>query len=406
MIMLDEKTEITLLGSWLAGKNREDIENFEAGIFSRRKLYKAVVAGKTPAQLMTEGLLEGVTITELLSQGMEYWSYTDARAQALTLQRMAYAEQIGAINGADTRDLTEKINTLDAVIRGEKYKPISEDLKQILFDDLDETENENNPQYGIKYLDMATGGIHRGQLTIIGARPRTGKSAIALQIAANVAEAGRKVLFIPLEMTVAENLKRILLYAQVAEPGEKIDRAAAGQYLDALEPTLKFCEGLTNIDGIEKTIKAEKPELVIIDQLSQLTVSGSHKDTREMLVLITRNLKRIALEYKVPLIVLSQINRDGAKQGRPGLENLAESDSSGQDADNVFILYEEEDADRDQPLRDITLLIAKQRNGATGKEIPLKFKGERFTFENVDMTQKTKRQQQATTHWQAGIARL
>lgn len=393
MLKLDEKTEITLLGAWLAGKYREDIEYYDVAIFNHRKLYNGVVAGKGSAQLMTEGLLDGVSIADMLTYGTEYGEYEEARAQALTLQRMAYAEQIGAINGANTRELTEKINTLDAVIRGEKYKPISEDLKQILFDDLDESENENNPQYGIKYLDKATGGIHKGQLTIIGARPRTGKSAIALQIAVNVAEAGHKVLFIPLEMTIAENLKRILLYAQVAEPGEKIDRAAAAQYLDALEPTLKFCEGLTNIDGIEKAIKAERPELVIIDQLSQITISGSHKDTREMLVSITRNLKRIALEYKVPLIVLSQINRDGAKQGRPGLENLAESDSSGQDSDNVFILYEEEDADRDKPLREINLLIAKQRNGATGKEIPLMFKGERFTFENVDMSSSNKRPQ-------------
>lgn len=386
MIKLDDTTQITLLGAWIAGKHREDISVLEPDLFTFRKLYKGATAGKAPAQLYSEGLLEGNSLADLLQLGTEYGRYEDARAQALTLQRMAYAEQLGAINGADTKALTEKINALDAVIRGEKYKPIAEDLKAILFKDLDETEGENNPHYGIKFLDKYTGGIHRGQLTIIGARPRTGKSAIALQIAAHVATAGHKVLFIPLEMLIPENLKRILLIEQVIEPNEPIDREAVGRYLDDLEQTLKFCEGLNTIDGIENAIKAERPELVIIDQLSQLTITGSHKDTREMLLQITRSLKRLTLEYKTPLIVLSQINRAGADKKRPTLENLAESDSLAQDADNVFILYEDDDNNRDKPLREINLLIAKQRNGVTGKEIPLMFKGERFTFENVDMS--------------------
>lgn len=388
MIKLDDATQAALLGAWILNKHREDIENFEPDLFTYRKLYKGVIAGKGAAQLYAEGLLEGLTIKQLADLGTEYGVYEDARAQALTMQRMAYAEQIGAVNGKDTKALTEKLNALDAVIRGEKYKPVAEDLKGILFKDLDETENEHNPQYGIKYLDKYTGGIHKGQLTIIGARPRTGKSAIALQIAANVATAGHKVLFIPLEMLIPENLKRILLIEQVTDPQEPIDREAVGRYLDDLEKTLKFCEGLNSIDGIEKAIKAERPELVIIDQLSQLTIGGPHRDTREMIIQITRNLKRIALEYKTPLIVLSQVNRDSTNKRRPDLESLAESDSIGQDADNVFILYEDNDDDRDKPLRNINLLIAKQRNGITGKEIPLMFKGERFTFENVDMTRR------------------
>ena len=386
MTKLDDLTQITLLGAWIANKGREDIANFEADLFTFRKLYKGVISGKDAAQLYAEGLLEGCSLADLLWQGTEYGLYEQARAQALTIQRMAYAEQIGAINGANTKELTEKLNALDAVIRGEKYKPVAEDLKGILFKDLDETEHENNPQYGIKFLDKHTGGIHRGQLTIIGARPRTGKSAIALQIAANVATEGHKVLFIPLEMLIPENLKRILLIEQVIEPNEPIDRDYVGQYLDELEKTLKFCEGLNNLDGIEKAIKAERPDVVIIDQLSQLTIAGAYKDTREMLKRITRDLKRIALEYKTPLIVLSQVNRDSTNKRRPDLESLAESDSIGQDADNVFLLYEDNEDDRDKPLRNINLLIEKQRNGITGKEIPLMFKGERFTFENVDMS--------------------
>lgn len=394
MITLDDYIQVTLLGAWLAGKHREDIEHFEPEIFTHKKLYKGVLSGKQPAQLYAEGSLEGISLAELLTQGTEYGVYEDARAQALSMQRYAYAERLGALNGADTREITEKINALDAVIRGEVYKPVAENLKELLFIDLDETENEVNPQYGngLKYLDEYTGGLHKGQLTIIGARPRTGKSAIGLQIAVNVAEAGYKTLFIPLEMTVPENLKRVLLYAQVSEPGKRINRADAGAYLDELEKTLKFCEGLHDLNGIEQTIRAEKPYLVVIDQLSQVTIPGAHRDTREMLVTITRNLKRIALEQKIALVVLSQVNRDSTK-GKPSLESLSESDSIGQDADNVFLLYEEDEDKRDEPLREITLLISKQRNGVSGKEIPLMFRGDCFTFSPVDLSRRTARQE-------------
>lgn len=388
-MVLDEQIQITLLGKWLTGSCREDIDDLEPDIFTYKKLYKGIAAGKGAGQLIAEQLTEGVPIKDLMALGTEYGAYAEAIACALSVQRMDYAEKIGNNTGGNIRELTEKLNALDAIIRGEKYKPVAEDLKRILFADLDETENEDNPQYGIKYLDKYTGGIHRGQLTIIGARPRTGKTAIALQIATNVATAGHKVLFIPLEMLIAENLKRILLYAQVTQPGEKIDREEAGRYLDELEKTLKFCEGLSSLDGIEKAIKAERPEVVIIDQLSQLTISGYHKDTREMLVLLTRNLKRIALEYKTPLIVLSQLNRDSTNRNKPSLESLSESDSIGQDADNVFLLYEQDDENRDKPLREINLLIAKQRNGVTGKEIPLMFQGDRFTFCSVDTSKRT-----------------
>lgn len=410
-MVLDELTQVTILGTWAQGRHREDISDLEPGIFTFKKLYKGAIEGKDPTRLAVERQLEGVgSIQELFEITGTYGAYQDAMAQALSVQRIDYVERLER-PGANTREITEKINTLDAVIRGEKYKPVAENLKEILFKDLDETENEDNPRYGngLKYLDKFTGGIHRGQLTIIGARPRTGKTALGLQIATNVAEQGRKVLFIPLEMLIPENLKRILLYAQICEPGEKVDREAASIYLDDLEQYLKFCEGLNDLDGIERAIKAEKPDLVVIDQLSQLSIAGSHKDIREQLILITRNLKRIALEHKVPLIVLSQLNRDSVTgRGKPSLESLAESDSIGQDADNVFLLAEyETDSSgrvvynpdkqgldiRDKPLRSIMLIIAKQRNGISGKEIPLAFMGERFTFNQVDTTQSTRAMQ-------------
>ena len=102
---------------------------------------------------------------------------------------------------------------------------------------------------------------------------------------------------------------------------------------------------------------------------------------------ITRNLKRICLEQNVAIILLSQVNRMSADSNRPSLEALSESDSIGQDADNVMILYtkdNEEDTDGEERLT--YLHLVKQRNGKSGVEIPLMYRGERFTFSPVDLT--------------------
>jgi replicative DNA helicase len=399
---LDDVYQLSLLGNWVLDKHREDMQYFDKSLFEDYKnLYKGVTEGKQPTQLLAEKLLDGVTITDLMSFGTanlgdDYPMYAESRAKALIVQRAIYAEKIGDTNTTDTRLLTARIEELTAVINGEEYKPIATNYKEALFKELDERAEEKIAHYGkgFKFVDEFMEGIHRGQLTVLGARPRVGKSAMALQVARNVADEGYKVLFIPLEMTVNENLQRILLNSQLVEPQElrtgSFDRETVGAYLDELEKNLKFCESLNSLEGIEKIIKAEKPYLVVIDQLSQITIKGSHKDNREKYIVITRALKRIAMEQKVAILLLSQLNRASTDKNKPSLESLHESDSTGQDADNVLLLYTPHDEeDTDSPERETFLRIAKQRNGISGKDIPLMYRGERFTFSPVDTSKRT-----------------
>jgi len=399
---LDDVYQLSLLGHWVLDKHREDMQYFDKSLFEDYKnLYKGVTEGKQPTQLLAEKQLDGITITDLMSYGTanigdDYPLYAESRAKALIVQRAIYAEKIGDTNTADTRQLTAKIEELTAVINGEEYKPIATNYKESLFKELDERAQEQIAHYGtgFKFIDEFMKGIHRGQLTVLGARPRVGKSAMALQVARNVATEGYKVLFIPLEMTVNENLQRILLNSQIVQPEElengTIDRQAVGEYLDFLEQNLKFCESLNSLESIEKLIKAEKPYLVVIDQLSQITIKGSHKDNREKYIVITRALKRIAMEQKVAILLLSQLNRVSTEKKKPTLESLHESDSTGQDADNVLLLYTKDDEEEtDSPERETFLRIAKQRNGISGKDIPLMYRGERFTFSPVDTSKRT-----------------
>ena len=399
---LDDMYQLSLLGHWVLNKHREDMQYFDASLFDNYKnLYKGISEGKQPTQLLAEKQLDGVTITDLLSFGTasvtdDYPMYQEAWAKALMVQRAIYAQKIGEANREDTTQLTERIRELTAVINGEEYKPVATNYKESFFKELDERAEEKIAHYGrgFKFVDEFMDGIHRGQLTVLGARPRVGKSAMALQVARNVAEEGYKVLFIPLEMTVNENLQRILLNTQLIQPDElksgHFDREIVGAYLDELEQNLKFCESLNSLEGIEKIIKAEKPYLVVIDQLSQITIKGSHKDNREKYIIITRALKRIAMEQKVAIMLLSQLNRASTDKNKPSLESLHESDSTGQDADNVLLLYTRHDEeDTDSPERETFLRIAKQRNGISGKDIPLMYRGERFTFSPVDTSRKT-----------------
>ncbi len=390
---LDDVYQLSLLGHWVLDKHREDMQYFDKSLFEDFKnLYKGVTEGKQATQLLAEKQLDGVSVTDLLSYGTanagdDYPLYTESRAKALIVQRAIYAEKIGDTNTADTRQLTARIEELTAVINGEEYKPIATNYKESLFKELDERAQEQIAHYGtgFKFVDEFMKGIHRGQLTVLGARPRVGKSAMALQVARNVADEGYKVLFIPLEMTVNENLQRILLNSQIVEPEElendTFDRESVGNYLDYLEENLKFCESLNSLESIEKLIKAEKPYLVVIDQLSQITIKGSHKDNREKYIVITRALKRIAMEQKVAILLLSQLNRVSTEKKKPTLESLHESDSTGQDADNVLLLYTKDDEEETDSLeRETFLRIAKQRNGISGKDIKLMYRGERFTF--------------------------
>lgn len=399
---LDDMYQLSLLGHWVLGKHREDMQYFDASLFeSYKNLYKGICEGKQPTQLLAEKQLDGVTVTDLMSFGTadkydDYPLYQEAWAKALMVQRAIYAEKIGEANREDTTKLTERIRELTAVINGEEYKPIATNYKESFFKELDERAEEKIAHYGtgFKFVDDFMEGIHRGQLTVLGARPRVGKSAMALQVARNVADEGYKVLFIPLEMTVNENLQRILLNSQIVQPENlktgNFDREAVGNYLDYLEENLKFCESLNSLEGIEKVIKAEKPYLVVIDQLSQVTIKGSHKDNREKYIVITRALKRIAMEQKVAILLLSQLNRVSTEKKKPTLESLHESDSTGQDADNVLLLYTPHDEEEtDSPERETFLRIAKQRNGISGKDIPLMYRGERFTFSPVDTSKRT-----------------
>ena len=279
----------------------------------------------------------------------------------------------------------------EAVNDEEKEK----ELQEQIIDTLDtieknwKTRDDYSLYTGIIDLDKKTCGLHNQELTIIGARPGVGKTTLALQIAQKVARNKKNVLFISLEMSETQLLQKMIsretginsykmrLGTLEDKDFEKITQAAG----DLSEMSLKINTKIRNVQQIEVLCRKSKNknnlDLVVIDYI-QLLKSGSKADVREQEVAeISRRLKLLSLELEIPIVALCQLNRN-ASTGEPTLADLRESGSLEQDADNIWLLYQENKENPDV----ITINIAKQRAGETGKTEVL-FDKKTSMFKNI-----------------------
>ena len=255
---------------------------------------------------------------------------------------------------------------------------------------------------GFTKLNDMTTGFHAGELIIVAARPSVGKTALALNIAENAAINGNKAIAIfSLEMTALQLTMRILS-SHVRIDAQKLRRGALTNKDLAL--LLNASAALQNADiyidpsatltPLEisarcRRLKAENPNLglVIIDYIQLMHGGGKSTENRQQEIsYISRSLKSMALELKLPVIALSQLNREsekGTEKGaRPKLSQLRESGAIEQDADLVLLLYRKYMTSHDPKDENTAeLIIAKQRNGPIGN-ILLKFENKYARFED------------------------
>ena len=245
---------------------------------------------------------------------------------------------------------------------------------------------------GFTFLDNITNGFQDGDLIIIAARPSVGKTAFALNIASNTAiRYDRKVAVFSLEMPAIHLAMRMMAAKGNVEIRKlrtgknlgnedwgRIDEAKgqlekAGIFIDD-SPTIKVndifakCRKLQSDHGLD---------LIIIDYLQLIAPSVSKTENRQLEVSeISRSLKQMARELKVPVIALSQLSRsiEMGRERKPMLSDLRESGAIEQDADLVMFLHRKIDKKKDEDdsaaknlVKEIELIIAKHRNGATGE---------------------------------------
>ena len=244
---------------------------------------------------------------------------------------------------------------------------------------------------GITDLDNMMCGLHRQELTIIGARPGVGKTTLALQIAEYIASKGIETAFISLEMSDFQIIQKMIttktrvnsykmrLGTLETQDLEKIGIAGA-EIAELPIHLVTRARTIQHIENIARKLKNKSDlGLLVIDYI-QLIKNNSKFNNREQEVAdITRTLKLLSLELDIPIIGLCQLNRNASK-AEPTLADLRESGAIEQDADNVLFLYRENE--NEENVVDITLKIAKQRAGETGK-IYLKFNKANSEFKGV-----------------------
>ena len=265
---------------------------------------------------------------------------------------------------------------------------------------IEEIENQGTGLSGLAThfvdLDNTLAGLQDGNLIIIAARPSMGKSSLALNIATNAAKESKTVAFFSLEMTKEELVQRVLFSeAKVASGDARKGQLGPEKWSRVVEAASKVntmplyfddasVSTVTDIRAKSRRLKASKNlDLIVVDYI-QLMQGNSGDNRQQEIAEISRNLKGLARELKVPIIALSQLNRaaEAREDKRPRLGDLRESGAIEQDADIVMMIYRDDyynPATEKPGVAEIN--IVKNRSGSTGK-VDLYFSKEYTQFTN------------------------
>jgi replicative DNA helicase len=262
-------------------------------------------------------------------------------------------------------------------------------------------------------FDSMTSGLQKGELIIIAARPSMGKTALAINIAENVAVKGKAIVAVfSLEMS-KESLLRRMLASQAGVDQRRLqtgflpdeDKTKLRDALNQLVETRLFIDDTAALSLAEMRAKARRLkhirgglDLIVVDYLQLMTAtvpsSGkrNYENRTQEVSAISRGLKALAKELNVPVVALSQLSRAGVQRKddhRPMLSDLRESGSIEQDADVVAFIHREAYYNKDkESLTEAEkakseIIIEKQRNGPTGT-VHMYFNSRYTRFESLD----------------------
>ena len=279
---------------------------------------------------------------------------------------------------------------------------------------IDDIQADRGEGFGIKSnyydLDNMTGGFQPSDLIVVAARPSMGKTAFALNVALNMAKAGKTVGFFSIEMSRHQIMMRLL--AIESRVGMAAIRTGKPHFTQKewsdlelaarqLEQTKFFVDDSASLSIIEMKTRARRlhkdmgVDVVFVDYLQLMKVTGEQlrrSDSRaQEVAVISASLKELAKELNIPVVALAQLNRSPEQRGGRGdqgpryqLSDLKESGAIEQDADVIIFLHREDQVNKDtERSGEADLIVAKQRNGPTGKVV-LAFQ-DRFTkFVNLE----------------------
>lgn len=253
---------------------------------------------------------------------------------------------------------------------------------------------------GFSYLDSVTSGLNKSDLILIAARPAMGKTAFALNIAQNVAKNNpdKEVCIFSLEMPREQLVSRLLSSAAQVDSnklrsgrlnGDDWVRLAAGAcYLNDMPIYIDDTASITVPQIKAKLRRMKNLGLVVIDYLGLIQTTLRTENRVQIISEITRQLKIMAKEMDVPVILLSQLSRgpENRTDKRPMLSDLRESGSIEQDADIVLFLYRDAYYNKESQEPNVAeCIVAKNRHGETGT-VKLAWDGQFTRFTTLEKT--------------------
>lgn len=358
-------------------------------------------------------------LTDEVPTATHVYSYAMIVKHKATLRRLLKAGQeitaLGFDEGAEVEDLLEQaekeIYAISQTFIKDRFVHIREILEGTYEKISDLHDAELKDKYrgipmGFHSMDRILSGLQQSDLIILAARPAMGKTSLALNIAQNIAKLGKSVGMISLEMSKEQLVER-LFCSLLAVDSWKLrtgqlnddDFSRIGAIMDELNQQKIFIDDSVGSSISELRTKTRRLQMeqgldiLFIDYLQLMSIDkrgGSLTNRVQEISEISRSLKILARELKIPIVALSQLSR--AVEQRPSkipqLSDLRESGAIEQDADVVLMMYREDYYEEETNRPGISdIYIRKHRNGPTGR-IELRFKKEQMRFYDIDTTHK------------------
>lgn len=357
-----------------------------------------------------EYLSDIITIVPSAANIDEYIKIVEEKSVRRRLIEAAFTIETDGFNWGDSLDeLLDKseknLMNISKVRSGSEFRPISDVLykTQLNLEKLSQSKGEiTGIPTGFYDIDKITSGLHENELIILAARPSMGKTALALNIATNVAtNTDKAVALFNLEMGAEQLATRMLASVGQIE-GSKLrtgrlehnDWKRVNEAISRLADSKIFIDDTPGITIGEIRAKSRRLAsendlgIIIIDYLQLITGSAKNQANRQLEISeISRSLKTLAMELKIPIVALAQLSRsvESRDDKRPILSDLRESGSIEQDADIVAFLYRDDYYNKEAAIDESTskseFIIRKHRNGPT-TTIDLIFKRNTSTFLN------------------------
>ena len=349
------------------------------------------------------------SLTSIVPTAANAGYYAEIVAERAVLRKLVEAGtrivQMGYASEGEVSDLvnnaqSEIYGVMDDDDRGDYVKLSS--AVQSAIDEIEAAGNVDGGMVGVPTgfheFDELTSGLKAGQMIIIAARPGMGKSTLALDFARSAAiRHDMPTVFFSLEMGRSEIALKLLsaesniLMTKLRKGAlERRDWTTLAQVHGRVNDAPLYIDDSANMTLVEIRAKCRRLKqqvglkMVVIDYL-QLMSSGKKVESRQQEVSeFSRSLKLLAKELQVPVVALSQLNRNAEARSdrRPQISDLRESGSIEQDADLVLLLHREDAYDRDVRPGEADIIIAKHRGGPT-KTIPVAFHGHLQRFADL-----------------------